>query len=351
MTSRQLRNLDPRAWLAWSLAASVPPLVGRNPWPLLVVLVAVAGTRIAWADAMVRAGGWSLFVRLAMIFAAVSIVFNVLTVRAGDLEIARLPDWLPLIGGELTVNAALYGILSGFALVLLVIIGSTVGTLLDWPAVTRLTPAGLTSIAVAGSIALAFVPQATVAFREIREAQAARGHRFRGARDLLPVVVPTLGGGLERAITLAESLESRGFGGIARSCVSARPWAPFAGAGSLGAFAVAAYAVAVERLALAAIAAAVALLLGLASLRLGPRPTIARTRYRMRPWASGDSAVTIGAGIALLASVVTLQISPDAFRYEPYPHIGVPAISLPLLIGLLGLLAPVLVAPPVRAPA
>ena len=34
------RRLDPRAWLAWGLAASLPALLGRNPFPLAMVLIA-----------------------------------------------------------------------------------------------------------------------------------------------------------------------------------------------------------------------------------------------------------------------------------------------------------------------
>ncbi len=49
-------RLDPRAWLLWGAAASLPALLGRNPFPLLMTLVAVLGVRIAWADA---AGGIS----------------------------------------------------------------------------------------------------------------------------------------------------------------------------------------------------------------------------------------------------------------------------------------------------
>ncbi|HOA92648.1 MAG TPA: acetate--CoA ligase family protein, partial [Quisquiliibacterium sp.] len=65
---------------------------------------------------------------------------------------------------------------------------------------------------VVSSIALTFVPQLIVSARDIREAQRIRGHRFRGRRDMLPLIVPLLTMALERAIGLAESMESRGFG-------------------------------------------------------------------------------------------------------------------------------------------
>jgi hypothetical protein len=30
-------ELDPRAWLAWGIAAATPPLLGRNPFPVATV--------------------------------------------------------------------------------------------------------------------------------------------------------------------------------------------------------------------------------------------------------------------------------------------------------------------------
>jgi hypothetical protein len=42
--------------------------------------------------------------------------------------------------------------------------------------------------------------------------------------------------------------------------------------------------------------------------------------------------------------VLALVVSPDAVRYEPYPTLDAPAASLPLIVALLGLLAPALTA-------
>src|SRR5215203_2786799 len=228
-------QLDPRAWLLWFVAASLPALLGRNPWPLLASLIAVTGVRIAWSHRMRGGQTWALYLRLALISALVGITFNVLTVRAGDRELISLPGAIPVAGGEVTLNAAVYGLLGGIALVLLVLLGSTVAGLLDWAEIVRLMPDGLTTIAVAGSVAFAFLPQTAIAFREIREAQLARGHRVRGARDLLPIIVPVLAGGLERAVTLSESLESRGFGAPSAANAASARWAGYAGAIGLAA--------------------------------------------------------------------------------------------------------------------
>jgi energy-coupling factor transport system permease protein len=346
--SRRSTELDPRCWLLWAVAASLPPLLGRNPWPLLVALVSVVGVRLAWAGEMRGGSSWSIYIRLAIIFSAIGILFNVLTVRAGDRVLGAVPGWIPLLGGELTLNAVAFGILSGFALVVLVMVGATLGGLLDWSSLVRIMPDGLTSLTVAGSIAFAFIPQTTIAFHEIREAQAARGHRFRGARDLLPIIVPALGGGLERAMTLAEALESRGFGGIEQTQASRFGAIPhYAAAIGIGLIAVATYAVAVGRLGLAAVVTAAAAVLLLISRFMGDHPIIVKTAYRSHRWWWGDLVTTAGAVIAAVATITALELSPDALRFEPYPHLDLPAVSLPLMVGLLGLLAPAIAAPPV----
>ena len=205
------RPLDPRAWLLWLVAASLPALVGRNPFTLLAVLLTVLGVRSVWGTTP-RFASWQAVVRLALVFAAVSVLFNVLTVHVGDRVIVTLPDQIPLIGGILTLNALVYGLLSGLALLVLVLIGTTVAAVLDWMALLRLLPARLATLAVASSVAWTLMPRMLVAFTEIREAQAARGHQPRRLRDAVPLLTPLLAGGLERSFQLAEALEARGFG-------------------------------------------------------------------------------------------------------------------------------------------
>ena len=329
----------------WAFAASVPSLLGRNPWPLLMALFAAIAVRVAWSEHLSSEASWSLFLRVALFFSIVGVIFNVLTVRAGDRVLAALPESIPLIGGDITLNAAFFGVLSGLALVSLVIVGSTMAGLLDWSAVVRLLPDGLTNIAVAGSIAFAFVPQTAISFREIREAQSARGHRVRGARDLMPILMPMIGGGLERSITLAEALESRGFGAAASGSASERRWPAFLAAIGLAAVAISIYLMASGHLLVAGISA----VSGLVSLFLvalsGRNAAIHRTRYRVPIWSWRDTGVSVGAAISLLMTLIVLETNPSALRYEPYPRLTVPVVDVVLLAGLLGLFVPVLIAP------
>jgi energy-coupling factor transport system permease protein len=331
------RAIDPRAWLVWLAAVSVPALVGRNPFPLLAAFLAAFGVWAGWQHEDRR--GWGGVLRLGIILAAAGALFNVLTAHVGDLVFARLPDDWPIIGGVLTVNALTYGLLSGLAILTLLLAGATIGENLDWTGLLRLLPDRFAAVAVATSVAWALIPQTTRAITEIREAQAARGYRPRGPRDAGPLLLPLLSGSLERSLTLAEALESRAFGAPLREEPPASGWRTAGLAAGIGLATFGAYAVALGNGMIAAIALPVASLLLWFSTRTtgdGPR----RTRYRQPIW---DRRATLIAGasmICLMVETATLSTAPWAFVWEPYPTMTLPAVYLPLLASCGLLLVP-----------
>jgi hypothetical protein len=90
--------------------------------------------------------------------------------------------------------------------------------------------------------------------------------------------------------------------------------------------------------------AAVSLIAGLFTGSRG-EPRLRRTRYRDPVWERPEWIVS-GAAIAVLAvQIAVLSLDPTAFRYEPYPSLTAPAISLPLLAALGLLLVPAAVRP------
>ena len=129
-----------------------------------------------------------------------------------------------MIGGVLTLNALIYGLLSAMAIFSIVAVSATLGATLDWSATMRLLPERMATLAVAGSVAWSYLPRTTAALVEIREAQTARGYRPRGIRDAAPLVIPLLAGGLERAMITAEALEARAFGAPLAPELAPRPW-------------------------------------------------------------------------------------------------------------------------------
>ena len=338
-------NLDPRAWLAWASAAMLPLLLGRNPFMLVEVLAIVLAVRAAWSPVAARHfGAWRWFVRLALVVVLISVVFNVLTVHAGNDVLVHLPGSLPIIGGPLTFNALVFGVLSGVAIAGLVLIGTTVAALLDWAALMRTLPARATPFAVAGSVAWSFLPQTAVAYREIREAQEARGHRIRGARGLPPLLMPLLAGALERAMTMAEALEARGFGASAAPAGTISTSRGLLTAGATAGAALAAFAMVGGRLMLGG-AAGVAALAGFTLAWRGGAHGAGRTRFRSRHWRRMDSLTVACAAAAAIITLVRLQSTPAGLHYEPYPALALPRVDFVLLLGLALLLAPAFLAP------
>jgi energy-coupling factor transport system permease protein len=346
VSTHRARPLDPRAWIIWAIAANLPPLVGRNPWPLAATLLATLGVWGAWSAGAAGAR-WRPLLRLAIIFGAVSVLFNVLTAHIGDRPLGELPETWPVIGGVLTLNALIYGLLSAMAIFSLVAVSATLGATLDWSATMRLLPERMAALAVAGSVAWAYLPRTTAALAEIREAQMARGYRPRGIRDAALLVIPLLAGGLERSMITAEALEARAFGAPLAPELTPRPWQVASLLICLVAALTGAFSLALGQLAVAGglLAVAAASLTACLFTRHEDEPQLRRTRYRDPIWERPEWIVTGTALVVLAVEMAVLFLDPAAFRYEPYPSLTAPAISLPLLAVLGLLLAPAAVRP------
>jgi energy-coupling factor transport system permease protein len=337
-------RLDPRAWLIWALAASLPPLVSRNPLVLLMVLTAVIGVRAAWSPIVPRSGAWGSIVRLTVIFAMVGMLFNILTVHIGESVFFRLPENWPIIGGPLTLNALVYGLLTGLALLTLVLTGTTLGMLLDWPALLRLLPSSLTPLAVAGSVAWAFLPQTAVALREIREARLSRGYRGTGPSALVSLVVPLLAGGLERALMLAEAMEARGFGAAPGETRHRHTRQQVVVALGMASGIVGGYAFAAGDLLLAASALIIAACLVVIAVR-GSRASSRPTRFRTSRWSMRETVIIVSSMVAICGTVVTLALDASSLGYDPYPQLQFPHVAVGLLAPLALLVAPAFAVP------
>jgi len=332
-------------WLAWGAAATLPLLIGRNPFPLAVTVAAVATVRFVNLGRNPEAPGWSLVIRLGLILAAVSVIFNVLTVRAGDRVITTLPGWTRWLAGELTWNAVIYGLLSATAILGLIMTWATVAASVDWAGLTRVLPDRLLGFAVGGSIALNLIPQTVSSVTEITEAAAARGFAVKGPRSFGIIVSPVVSGSMERALRLSEVLEARGFGSHtagarSRSFVHQTGWNAL-----LAGLCLATYALAVGATTLAGLGLA-ATLSGLILLLRSPRSAeVKRTRYRTETRTKADWNVTVGSVVALTVCVVARDVDSASFAYEPYPTISIPNANVWLLFGLFGLFLPALFGP------
>jgi len=218
-------HFHPKAWGLWLLAALAAAVLTQNPFYLLVVILAAGVNYRSLGRESLTAQHWGTFLRIGLALVLFSLFFNLLTANAGDTPLFTLPAlrWtitspdqqsaVVQIGGTVTLEGLVYSLTNALGLMAVLTVFATFNTLVDHYQLLRSTPRFLYQSAIVASIAVTFVPQMVVAQREIREAQALRGHRFQGIRDLPPLFIALLTEGLERSITLAESMDARGFGG------------------------------------------------------------------------------------------------------------------------------------------
>lgn len=344
---RAIHSRDSRAWLGWGAAAMIPVLVTRNPFILVELLLIAAIVRGSCVPPE-RLAGWRWFVRVALLMVLIGTVFNVLTVRAGDLVILTIPPAIPGVGGDITFNALIYGVVSGWAFFTLVLIGTTTAALLRWAELIRVLPARMAPLAVAGSVAWAFLPQMGATMREIRETQLVRGQRMRGLRDFLPLLVPLLAGGLERALTTAEALEARGFGAATTSLAApttspARWRGGMAMVVGLSALLAAAYEFAAGSVIVALAAGGSGIVLVAVGLRWQPASRIAITSYRRRRWNWRESAIILAALVALSGFLWRWLAVPERLQFDVYPTLTWPPVDPLAMLALALLITPAMI--------
>jgi energy-coupling factor transport system permease protein len=218
---------------------------------------------------------------------------------------------------------------------------SVLNRVLPVRAVLRLVPRAYYPAAVVMSIAITFAPAALQQVRQIGEAQAVRGHRVRGLRSWLPLIVPLLEGSLERSMQLAEAMMARGFAS-AEAQPDKRPQLLMLGGlvALVGGW--------LLRLAWhQLIPGAILLVAGTAALTaaliLAGRQH-PHTVYRPDRWHPADLCVVAGA--ALTASIYLLPwpgLDRSSLYYYPYPSLTWPTINYLIAAATLGLAVPVAV--------
>lgn len=309
------------SWVAWLVAASVPAFVLRNPFYLVLILGSAWLNYSALGRGTPIGSSWGSFVKFGLFLFALTIPFNALSVHAGEIVLFRLPQGWPIVGGAVTLEAVLAGAVNGLSLMTILVVFAAFNAIVDHYQLLRAIPAFLFQAGVVISIAITFVPQMVLSAKEIRQAQRIRGHRFRGIRDLLPLVLPLLANGLERAIQLAETMEARGFGSAVRPLSHREAILSQTGtlAGLLvllgGLFAGTFYPETGNwGWGLVGLGA-----LGLVTIFLLQSRRVHRSRYRRPRWLARDTVSAIASGAVLAAVLFARTTAPSTLHYTPYP--------------------------------
>ena len=323
-----------RAWLVWIAAALAVALLATNPFYLVIVLLCAALVRTVHGAAGAPLPVW----RFGLLVVGFSTVYNALLTHFGASVLFVIPRALPLVGGPVTLEAAAFGASRGLALWALFAVSAVLNDVISPYELVRLTPRFLRSAGLVLSIMLAFVPQTVRSFHQVREAQAIRGHRMRGVRDLAALLVPLLADSLERAVQLAEAMEARGYGSEKTQASDLGPQLLMAGGlgGGLLGWLVEAY----WRNGIGWVligASLVALAAGLRTIAIrSPRTT----RYRPQVWSARDTLLVVSSSVPLAAVVAAALLDPQTLAFYPYPRVLVPPFDVRLGLCLALLSAP-----------
>jgi energy-coupling factor transport system permease protein len=331
-------------WMAWALAAAA--CVELAPSPVYVALViAIAGLAVAWhARPGPYARAFPILVGVGVFFAVARTVLTVLTTHGVGEVLFTTPDvTLPrlfggfTVGGTIELPVMVQSLAEGFAIVGVMAVFGAFNSVVSHSELVQSTPRAFYEVGLVVVVALAFVPSTLAAIADVRDADRARtGGRVVRRGRLLRQILPVLELGMERAVTLAESMDARGF---ARTGAGPRDRvAGWCGVASLLSLAGAFVALVGDRRTLAAIvgaAGAAGLVLAVLLASAGTE----RIRYRPRRMARADWLVAIAAVLAP-AALAVCSITGDAslrwFGSEPLrwpPLHAAPALALlPLLV-------------------
>ena len=287
-TGSTLHRLGAPTWLTWTGAVIVAVMVVEHP--LLLVSVLVPTVVVPVAASVVHK--WWRVMRFAVLMFALIVVINAVVNNEGS-HVFWAAGWsLPLIGEpRLTLETIAFGAAMGIRLVAII----SAFTLLN----LCVHPDDLMQTAIKArlpyrsvlvtSLSTRFIPVLLADANTIMDVQRSRGVDFSAGgvsgrvHSYAALVLPLLSNSLDRAVQVAEALESRGYGAKGK-----------------------------------------------------------RTFFRERPTTPPDIIAIVALAGAISVAAITRVHGIDAFEY--YPTVGAPAIGLPLVVSA-GLLLALLLSP------
>ncbi len=331
---------QPWAWVSWLIAILVVLSITRNPLYQVLILLCVLFVGIALRTAGAELPGPFSLWKLAGWIILLATVFNMLTSHYGATVLFIIPGKLPLISGNVTLEAMVYGATNGLVLTGMLASFTVLNLALPVRDLISLIPRAFFPMAVVTSIAVTYLPTTMRQFQQIREAQAVRGHQMRTLRDWLPLLMPLLVGGLEHAMQLAEAMTARGFAS-SKPLAGKRQAYPrlfmLTGLLLLGCGWIAQLG-GVEMFGLILILVGAVMIVG-GLWYIGRQSP--RTSYHRRLWAWQDWLTLLIAVIVLMVCVMPVGwVSNQTLYYEPYPVLSLPLFSPILGLAMLGLFIP-----------
>ena len=346
-------RLQAGAWWIWALTVGAVALQTTN-----LVLLGLLGAIVGAVLHVCRRPGDDLswmrfFVALGVGIIVFRLVLEILVGNTSGTHVilalpeVELPAWMAgiSIGGDVTAEGMLAALARGGQLAVMLAAFGVVNVLCSPYRLLRLLPSALHELSVATTVAMSTAPHAADAVQRLYRARRLRGRSSSGVRALRHIAVPVLERSLDQSITLAASMDVRGFGRTASIPEDARRRANVAMGIGFVASGIALYglvgAAGSQTLGITALAAA-GLALGW-SFHVLSRVT-RRTRYRIERWDRRAWSVTGACATTLVIAAVAGAHVPLSLRPPAVP-LGVPDTPVWLVAAFALLLAPAMAAP------
>lgn len=350
-TGREGRWLHPVAWWAWALGVVVAATTTTNPL-LLIGLMISTGLVVEFRKPSAPwARSFGFFVKIAALVVAIRVLAQILigapggTITVVDFPGATLPDWLAgvRLGGDIMLEPLLGALYDGLRLAAIVIAVGAASSLASPARLLKSVPAAIYEIGVSVVVAATFLPQLASDVARVRSNRRLRGRSSSGVRGYGAAAMPVLHGALDRSITLAAAMDSRGYGrtdGTAGGARSASTVTLIAGlvVATVGTYGLLGTGAATWWGPLLVVAGVGAIVTSVAV--ASKRST--RTRYRPNRWHPSDVlTAVIGLMVAaaflltafLAPEVSTTSTSPPVWpRLAVLPSIGIIIAALPAVI-------------------
>ena len=206
---------------AWCLALACAAFTAEHP----LVLGAVGAIALAAAAA---AGVWREVVRAALWALPIALLWaliNPFVVRDGLTVIARVGNVPPFGYVDLTLEAVVYGAVTGLRIVVALACFALLTAAVDPDRLLRLFRRISFRSALAAALATRLLPVLARDAQRLNDARRCRaGAGATGRAGNVAVVRALATGALDRALDVAATLEVRGYGAAHRSVYAREPW-------------------------------------------------------------------------------------------------------------------------------